>query len=114
MAILNRFPDSGLPLPNEPHHFPRLRVPTNLFLRKDQLTVQRHIEGPPRGFDQGDLSVGKLFAELRRQTGGAGLIVSHHAVGDTDLHGWPRFRLPSGRILVCHPTGAKGPINMRA
>jgi len=61
-------------------------VASDLFLGKHQLAVNRHVEDAAGGLDQLDLDAGNLPAKLRRQTGGAGLVVSNDAVCDADLH----------------------------
>jgi hypothetical protein len=56
------------------------------LLGKDHPAVHRHLEDPARGLQQLDLGLRMFTPELRRQTGGAGLVVSNDAVFDTDLH----------------------------
>jgi hypothetical protein len=56
-------------------------------LGKNHLPVHGDIEHSPRRLHQRDFGVGKFPADLRRQTGGAGLIVSDHAIMDQHAHG---------------------------
>src|ERR1041384_272317 len=111
IAIFNR---SGLSRPDQPQHLPRLRVASDLFLGKHQLAVNRHVEDAAGGLDQLDLDAGNLPAKLRRQTGGAGLVVSNDAILDVDLH---RSFSPTGggsRNPSPPSDDGKGPVNMQA
>ncbi len=54
-------------------------------LRVDHDAVHRHVEDATGALDQLRLRAEGVL-QLRRQTGGAGLVVSHHAVGDLDVH----------------------------
>jgi hypothetical protein len=61
-------------------------VAPDLFLGKHHLAVDGNVEHAAGGLDQLDLDAGKLPPKLRRQTGGARLIVSNDAILDVDLH----------------------------
>jgi hypothetical protein len=67
-------------------HFPGLRVPPQCLLGKDQHAVPLDLEPSAAGLDQFEFDVGIFLANLRRQTGSAGLVVSHHAEFDADVH----------------------------
>jgi hypothetical protein len=70
---------------NQTQHFTCLRVTTERFLREDQAAVEHDFELTARALDERGIDSSRLL-DLRRQTGGAGKIVSLHAVGDLDLH----------------------------
>jgi hypothetical protein len=70
---------------NLTEHFARFRVTTERFLREDQAAIERDFELTARALDERGIDSSRLL-DLRRQTGGAGKIVSLHAVGDLDLH----------------------------
>jgi hypothetical protein len=57
------------------------------FLGKDEYTFGGHVEHSPGRLDEFHLGAGEGPANLRRQTGGAGLVISHHAILNRDLHG---------------------------
>jgi len=61
-------------------------VAPDLFLGKHQLAVNGHVERAAGGLEQLDLDAGNLPAKLRRQTGGAGLVISNDAILDVDVH----------------------------
>ena len=59
------------------------------MLGENQSTVYLDVEGASFAAEEFRLHT-RLFEDLCRQTGGPGLVVSTHAVGDRDLHlGWP-------------------------
>lgn len=64
----------------------RPRVAVRLRLLEHGRAVAQHLEAPACGRDQFDLGVGKLRADLGRQTDGPRLVVSKGAVFDADLH----------------------------
>ena len=65
------------------------------MLGENQSTVYLDVEGASVAAEEFRLHT-RLFEDLCRQTGGPGLVVSTHAVGDRDLHlGWPL--VPVGR-----------------
>src|ERR1043166_3260360 len=72
--------------PDQPEHLSRLGMAPEPLLGEHELPVQRHLEHAPRGGNQLDLRLRKLAPNLRRQTGGAGLVVSNDAIGYADLH----------------------------
>jgi hypothetical protein len=86
------------------------------LLGKDHYTVGAHVENAPGRLDELHLDAGEGPANLRRQTGGAGLVVSHHAILNRDLHGslaagggvayWSNPSPPSGV--------GKGPVSLLA
>ena len=57
-----------------------------LFLGVNQFAVGLDVEDTAGAFDQFRFDI-QLFLERIRQTGGLGVIVSHHAVFDADVHG---------------------------
>ncbi len=61
------------------------------FLGEDQAAIHRHLEDTARRLDQLDLGVRVPVANLRRQTDGAGPVISHHTELDAHLH---RLLLP--------------------
>jgi len=70
-------------------------VAAHLLLGKQKLSVDRYIKYSSGRRNQVRLDV-EFLAELRRQTGGAGLIVSNDAVSDRDIHGQNRSPGPAG------------------
>jgi len=56
------------------------------LLREHELAVHRHLEDPSRRLGQADLGLGEGLTDLRRQTGGARLVVSDDAVFDRHPH----------------------------
>src|SRR5690348_1268 len=67
-------------------HFTRLSVPARLRLLVDRHAVPVHLEPSAGAPLQLHLGVRVLLPELGRQTGGPGLVASHRAVFDRDLH----------------------------
>ena len=59
---------------------------------EDGRAVDTHLENAPAALVQGDGGP-ELPFELGRQTGGAGLVVSNHAVEDLDAHRRPHGSL---------------------
>jgi len=59
---------------------------SHLLLRVDEVSVQHHLELSARTLDERGVQSARLL-DLRRQTGGAGKIVSLQAVGDLERHG---------------------------
>jgi hypothetical protein len=55
-----------------------------LHLAEDPTTIHADLEGSPISLDEGHLR-SEPFLQLRRQTGGMGIVVSNHAVLDADL-----------------------------
>ena len=66
-------------------HLTRLGVTAQLALGKDQPAVDTHFKDPAAALTERDGGA-ELPLELRRQTGGARLVVSNHAVEDLDVH----------------------------
>jgi hypothetical protein len=62
-------------------------VPLQRFLRKHPSAVHFHLEDAAGRFDELDFRVRKGLADLGRQTGGPGLIVSDDAEFNGDAHG---------------------------
>jgi len=62
-------------------------MPSRPLLGKDHHAIGAHVEDPPGRLDEHDLGAGKGPANLRRQTGGARFVVSHHAILNRNLHG---------------------------
>jgi hypothetical protein len=56
------------------------------LLREDATPVDLHLEHAARRLNQLHVSVGVGLADLGRQTGGPGLVVSDDAVFDGDAH----------------------------
>lgn len=68
-------------------HFSGLSVAAKRLLREQQRAVSLHLEATTAGLDQLDLGSGVRRTNLRRQTDGAGFVVSHDAEFDADVHG---------------------------
>jgi hypothetical protein len=62
-------------------------VPLHRLFGKDPAAVHFDLEDPARRFDQFDLGIGESTADLGRQTGGPGLVVSDDAEFNRDSHG---------------------------
>jgi hypothetical protein len=60
-------------------------MPAHLLLGVEKRPVHGDVKHPSGRGDELDLGV-EFLAELRRQTGGAGLVVSNDAVCDRDSH----------------------------
>ena len=56
------------------------------LLGEDAAPVDFHLEHAARRLDQLHVSVGVDLADLGRQTGGSGLVISDDAVFDGDAH----------------------------
>ena len=56
-----------------------------LFLGKDEVAVEFNLEDAPSGFNEFGFRI-EFFFQVVRQTGGAGLVVSHSAIGDFETH----------------------------
>jgi hypothetical protein len=97
------------------HHLTRLGVTAQLTLGKDQLAVDTHFKDPAAALTERDGGA-EFPLELRRQTGGAGLVVSHHAILNRDLHG--RLAVGGGVENWSNPSPpsgvGKGPVNLLA
>ena len=63
-----------------------MRVPAGPLLGIGQRTVHSNLKDSPRRGNQLDSCVAELLFYLRRQTGGAALVVSNNAVLDGDMH----------------------------
>jgi hypothetical protein len=61
-------------------------VTTQGLLGKDEPLIHGDLEDAATGLDQLDLGIGMPAANLRRQTDGAGPVVSHHAKANTHFH----------------------------
>jgi hypothetical protein len=69
----------------------RHREAAGLLLGEEDLVVDRDLEDAPGAADELGLDV-ELPLEIRRQTGGAGVVVSHPAVFDPHVgHSFPPF-----------------------
>lgn len=75
-------------------HLSRIREPSNRALGEHRLAVDEHLEDAA-GTSQEARSRPELLLELRCQTGSPGLVVSHHAVLDGDIHLPPRHAGPA-------------------
>jgi hypothetical protein len=73
-------------LPNQSHDLPRLRVPPEGPLGKDEIAIDRHFEDTAGGRDEADFRVRPGLFQLSRQTGGSGLVVSDDAELDDRAH----------------------------
>ncbi len=62
-------------------------MPAEGLLGEHLATIDRDLEHAAGRRGEGDLAVGKFLTQLRRQPGGAGLVVSDDAVFDGDVHG---------------------------
>jgi hypothetical protein len=71
---------------HQPQHFAGLRMASQGLLREDATPVDLHLEHAARRLNQLHVSVGVGLADLGRQTGGPGLVVSDDAVFDGDAH----------------------------
>jgi hypothetical protein len=72
-----------------------LGVAAQLLLREEQVPVHGDVKHSAGGGDEPCLGV-EFLAQLRRQTGGAGLVVSNDAVSDRDIHVQNRSPGPAG------------------
>jgi hypothetical protein len=72
---------------NQTDDLARLRVAAQSLFGENAPSVHFDLERAPRGLDQLDLGGGEFLANLGRQTGGPGLIVSDDAEFDRDAHG---------------------------
>jgi hypothetical protein len=61
-------------------------MPAQLGFLEDWLAIHQHFESTSPRRDHLDLRAGEALLDLRRQTGGARLVVSNDAVFDADLH----------------------------
>src|SRR5688572_413445 len=96
-----------------------LGEPSDILLREDHLSVDRHLEHTAVSRDELGVNP-EVLLQLGRQTGGPGLVASFVAVLDPDVHGEPSrpgyagyaaiLRLPIG---VCQ-AGSPGPDASRA
>src|SRR6059058_2995814 len=77
-------------------------MPAEFGLLEDRLILKEDFEASTARGNHFDLGVGEAFFDLVRQTGGSWLIVSNHAVFNTDLHrcGMWSALLGRGRILL--------------
>jgi hypothetical protein len=64
----------------------RLGKPTHLVLAERGGPVDHDVEHAARTLDKGGVGTEALF-QFGRQTGGSGVVVSNHAVGNGDVHG---------------------------
>ena len=71
---------------NQTDDLARLRVAAQSLLGENAPSVHFDLERASRGLDQLDLGGGEFLANLGRQTGGPGLIVSDDAEFDRDAH----------------------------
>jgi len=60
---------------------------TKLGLPENRVVAEKYFEAATESRGHLDFGVGKAAFDFVRQTGGAWLIVSNHAVFDRDLHG---------------------------
>ena len=67
-------------------HFSRLRMPRYGLLREDPAPIHLHLERTAGRLDQFHVGVRVDLADLGRQTGGPGLVVSDDAVFDRNSH----------------------------
>ena len=72
---------------NQTDDLARLCVAAQSLLGENAPTIHFDFERAPRGLNQLDLGGGEFLADLGRQTGGPGLIVSDDAEFDRDAHG---------------------------
>src|SRR6185503_17147735 len=70
----------------QPKDFAGTRVPIELGLLEDGLSVPDHLEPALAGRDQLNVRVGKRASNFRRQTDGSRLVVSKRAVFDRYAH----------------------------
>jgi hypothetical protein len=61
-------------------------MPPGSLFREDRISVCGHLEDAARGPDQGHLGIGNLPVNFRRQTGGAGFVVSDYTELDLHMH----------------------------
>jgi len=71
---------------DQTNDFARCGVPAGGFLGEHPFAVHFDVEDAARGFDELDLRVRKGAADLGRQTGGPGFVVSNDAVFDGYAH----------------------------
>ena len=70
----------------QPDDLAGVGVAMKLRFLEDRNTVSRDLEAAPSRRDQLDLDVRPSLSQLRRQPGGAWLVVSKRAVFDRDFH----------------------------
>jgi len=78
--------DLAARLPHEPKDFSRLGVAVERFLGKQLAPVHLDLEHAARRFDQLHFRLRVRLANLCRQTGGSGLVVSNDTVFDHHTH----------------------------
>jgi len=71
-------------------------MPSRHFLGEQHDAIDGHVEDSSRRLDELDLGAGEFLPNLRRQTGGAGLVVSNEAV--LNRHAHRRALCRSGRL----------------
>src|SRR5690242_14325821 len=99
-------------LPDQSHDLPRLRVPPESPLGKDEVAIHRHFEDTAGGGNETDFRVRPSLFQLSRQTGGSGLVVSDDAELDDRAHHVSSSRVAGRRIVAetgvqCHPPAAE-------
>ena len=73
----------------------RFRVTAELELGEDQLAIDRDLKGPSSALYQLYSGFRVVLANFGCQTGSPGLVVSNHAILDSDLHHGPPSFLPA-------------------
>jgi hypothetical protein len=83
LTFLDKFPYQRL-------HLARLGMPPGLMLGVNKPAIDRHLERPVRGWDEGNLLDPRLerLQQFGCQTGSLFGIVSNRAVFNGDVHGW--------------------------
>jgi len=76
-------------LPHQSNHFTGGGVAPHGPLGKDQRLVRRDVEDAAGRRNHLHFGIGKRVAQLSRQTGGSGLVVSDDAILDANAHRKP-------------------------
>jgi hypothetical protein len=77
-------------------------VPAKLGLLENWIVAEKYFETTAKSRNQFDFGIGEAISDLVRQTGGARLVVSNHAIFDTDLLHWLSRSLLVGRGVLLH------------
>ena len=76
----------GFGLLEQDKYLSRIRVASRLPLREDEHAITRDLEDATASLQQVDLRTWVPGADLGRQTGGPGFVVSDDAITDGDMH----------------------------
>lgn len=70
---------------NQAFHLPLIGEAMGGLFGVEKLTIHLHLKHPPATFDQFGFG-GKRFPQLGGQSGRLGMVVSHYAVFNLDIH----------------------------